>query len=96
MSIKNNKQAKSRINAFISPMNYEKINVVLEFSALGSRKLSKGEILDLALTHLFNGLDVGESLENIAINHYEALAKYNEALKFYGDEELEDNNEGGA
>lgn len=69
---------KSRINAFISPMNYNKIDELMTNSALGSRKLSKGEILDLALTHFFIGLDCGESLENIAINHYEALADVKE------------------
>lgn len=78
MSIKNNKQAKARINAFISPMNYKKIDDLMKNSALGSRKLSKGEVLDLALTHFFNGLDCGESLENIAINHYEAIADVKE------------------
>lgn len=73
---KNNRKA--RINAFISPMNYKKIDELMTNSALGSRKLSKGEILDLALTHFFIGLDCGESLENIAINHYEALADVKE------------------
>lgn len=73
----NNKDNKSRINAFISTMNYEKINDLMRCSTLGARKLTKGEVLDLALTHLFNGLDCGESLENISINHYEALADMN-------------------
>lgn len=75
---KNMNTTKSRINAFISPMNYNKIDELMTNSALGSRKLSKGEILDLALTHFFIGLDCGESLENIAINHYEALADVKE------------------
>ena len=34
-------------------------------------KLSKGAIIDLALTILFKSLDVGETLENIAIQHLE-------------------------
>lgn len=78
MSSKVNNNSKARINAFISPMNYKKIDELMINSALGSRKLSKGEILDLALTHLFNGLDCGESLEVIAINHFEALADVKE------------------
>lgn len=32
-------------------------------------KLSKGAILDLALTNLFKTLENGETLENIAIQH---------------------------
>ena len=36
-----------------------------------SMRLSKGAILDLALTNLFVSLDCGESLETIAINHLE-------------------------
>ena len=36
-----------------------------------SMKLSKGAILDLALTNLFKTLDDGESLDEIAIYHLE-------------------------
>lgn len=75
---KSEKQSKSRINAWISPMNYQKIDELMINTTLGSRKLSKGEILDLALTHFFNGLDCGENIEAIAINHYEALADVKE------------------
>ena len=41
-------------------------------------KLSKGAILDLALSNFFRALDCGESLEVIAINHFEALADVKE------------------
>lgn len=38
-----------------------------------SMTLSKGAILDLALTNFFNSLDVGESLESLAIQHLERI-----------------------
>ena len=69
---------KSRINAWISPMNYEKINELMSEGEIVSMRLSKGAILDLALTYFFNGLDCGESVENMAINHLEAIAKCKE------------------
>ena len=65
------KKDKSRINAYISNRNYEFINDLMSKGELISMKLSKGAILDLALTNLFMSLDCGESLETIAINHLE-------------------------
>ncbi len=65
------KNNKSRINAYISNRNYEFINDLMSKGELISMKLSKGAILDLALTNLFMSLDCGESLEAIAINHLE-------------------------
>lgn len=65
---------KSRINAWISKMNYKKIDKLMKNGELVSMKLSKGAILDLALTNMFNSLSSGESLENIAIQHLEAIA----------------------
>ena len=65
---------KARINAWISPMNYRKIDKLMSEVEIVSMRLSKGAILDLALTHFFNGLDCGESVENIAINHLEAVS----------------------
>lgn len=65
------KQDKSRINAFISNRNYKFIDELMSKGELISMKLSKGAILDLALTNLFISLKNGESLEDIAINHLE-------------------------
>ena len=67
---KNNKQ---RINAFISPKNYQKVTELMNGGELICMKLSKGAILDLALTNLFNSLNSGETLENIAIQHLEKV-----------------------
>jgi len=65
------KENKCRINAYISKMNYKMIDELMTKGELISMKLSKGAILDLALTNLFMSLDSGESLETIAINHLE-------------------------
>lgn len=65
------KESKCRINAFISKKNYVFIDDVKKKGELISMKLSKGAILDLALTNLQMCLQSGESLENIAINHLE-------------------------
>lgn len=62
---------KSRINAYISTKNYEKVTDLMNNETLMCMKLSKGAIIDLALTNLFKSLDVGETLENIAIQHLE-------------------------
>lgn len=67
----NGRAHKSRINAYISNRNYEFINELMSKGELISMRLSKGAILDLALTNLFMSLDCGESLETIAINHLE-------------------------
>ena len=65
------KESKCRLNAFISKKNYVFIDDVKRKGELISMKLSKGAILDLALTNLAMSLQSGESLETIAINHLE-------------------------
>lgn len=61
---------KKRINAFISKDNYEGIDKVMNNNELISMRLSKGAILDLALSNLFKTLEF-ESLESIAIQYLE-------------------------
>ncbi len=70
-SIRDKKESKCRINAHISKVNYTFIDDLMAKGELISMRLSKGAILDLALTNLFMSLDSGESLETIAINHLE-------------------------
>lgn len=70
-SDKMKENGKSRINAWISNMNYGFIDELLEEKDILGRRMSKGLILDLALTNLFVSLDSGESLDMIAINHLE-------------------------
>lgn len=41
--------------------------------SLISMTLSKGAILDLALSCFFRSIDVGESLESLAIQHLERI-----------------------
>lgn len=72
------KNNKSRINAFISKKNYQRIDELIDNGELISMRLSKGAILDLALTNLFNSLSIGESLESIAIQHLEAVSDFKE------------------
>lgn len=62
----------NRINAYISNKNYEKIDELMNNEKLISMRLSKGVILDLALTNLFKALDCGETLEALAIQHLES------------------------
>jgi len=61
---------KKRINAFISKENYEGIDKVMNDNELISMRLSKGAVLDLALSNLFKTLEY-ESLESIAIQYLE-------------------------
>lgn len=63
---------KCRINAYISQKNYLAIDELMKKEHLISMTLSKGAILDLALSCFFKALDV-ESLENIAIQHLERI-----------------------
>ncbi|MBR0058568.1 MAG: hypothetical protein IJP99_04450 [Methanobrevibacter sp.] len=56
---------------YISKNNYDKVTDLMNDEELLCMKLSKGAILDLALTNLFNSLKTGETLENIAIQHLE-------------------------
>ena len=65
------KDNKSRINAWISKMNYGFIDEIMEKRDIMGMKMSKGLILDLALTNLFISLESGESLDLIAVNHIE-------------------------
>lgn len=60
-----------RINAYISNKNYKNIDELMNNEKLISMRLSKGVILDLALTNLFRALDCGETLEALAIRHLE-------------------------
>ena len=63
---------KCRINAYISKKNYVDIDELMKNEHLISMTLSKGAILDLALSCFFNALQC-ESLENIAIQHLERV-----------------------
>ena len=62
---------KSRINAFISPRNYEAIDEIMRNNRLGTMKLSKGLILDIAIANLVHALEVGESIESLSIQFLE-------------------------
>ena len=61
-----------RINAKISKHNYVAIDGLMKKDELISMKLSKGAILDIALSTLFNALQ-HESLEALAIQHLERI-----------------------
>lgn len=66
-----------RINAKISKTNYSNIDELMKTEQLISMKLSKGAILDIALSTLFTALAVGESLESLAIQHLERIEDVN-------------------
>ena len=66
-----NKTKRCRINAYISKVNYEFIDDLMDNEKIANMRMTKGAILDLALTNLFMSLDSGESLNMIAINHLE-------------------------
>lgn len=70
------KSNKCRINAYISKKNYTAIDELIENEHLISMTMSKGAILDLALSCFFNALNV-ESLENLAIQHLERIEDLN-------------------
>lgn len=61
-----------RINAKISKENYIAIDETMKKEHLISMKLSKGAILDIALSCMFNALQC-ESLEALAIQHLERI-----------------------
>lgn len=65
-----NNNEKKRINAYISKKNHEYIDDLMMNNELLSMKLSKGAIIDLALSNLKNTLK-NESLEVIAIKYLE-------------------------
>lgn len=77
---------KCRINAYISKKNYISIDELMKKEHLISMTLSKGAILDLALSCFFKALDV-ESLENLAIQHLERIedSSIDELLRPEGD-----------
>lgn len=70
----NKESKKARINAFISPKNYEAIDEIIANNKIGTMKLSKGLVLDIALANLVHSLDVGESIEMLAIQFLEGGA----------------------
>lgn len=72
--------SKCRINAWISNKNYKAIDDLMAKGELISMRLSKGAILDLALTNFFHALECGELLESIAIQHLETIAEGDEDL----------------
>ena len=74
--VKEKDKMKCRINAHISRVNYKFIDKLMKNQNLCSIRLSKGAILDLALTNLNNALESGESLDMIAINHIERENEY--------------------
>ena len=69
--VNNKNTKKSRINAFISKNNYENIDKIIENNNLGTMKVSKGLVLDIAIAQLVQALDVGESFESLAIQFLE-------------------------
>ena len=69
--------ANCRINAKISKKNYVAIDELMKTEQLISMKLSKGAILDISLSTLFNALAVGESLDSLAIQHLERIEEVN-------------------
>jgi len=76
---------KCRINAYISQKNYVAIDELMKKEH--SPSMSKGLILDLALSNFFRAIDVGESLENLTIQHLESIGDENiESLNPEGDE----------
>lgn len=71
-----NKSRICRINAKISKQNYGAIDDLMKNEQLISMTLSKGAILDIALSCLFNSLQC-ESLENLAMQHLERIEDMN-------------------
>ena len=66
-----------RINAKISKQNYDDIDELMKNGQLISMKISKGAVLDIAVSCMFRSLESGESLESLAIQHLERLADKN-------------------
>ena len=65
------KNGRCRINAYVSKVNYAFIDDIMANHKIANMRMTKGAILDLALTNLFMSLEYGESLNMIAINHLE-------------------------
>lgn len=72
----NDTQNICRINAKISKHNYLAIDDLMKKDELISMKLSKGAILDIALSCLFNALEY-ENLESLAIQHLSRIEDMN-------------------
>ena len=72
-----NKASKCRINAYISKKNYKDIDEFIDKEHLISMTLSKGAVLDVALSTFFNAIKCGESLENLTIQHLERVEDAN-------------------
>lgn len=72
----NDTRANCRINAKISKENYLAIDDLMKKEHLISMKLSKGAILDIALSCLFNALEY-ENLESLAIQHLSRIEDMN-------------------
>lgn len=72
----NDTQNICRINAKISKHNYIAIDDLMKKDELISMKLSKGAILDIALSCLFNALEY-ENLESLAIQHLSRIEDMN-------------------
>lgn len=72
MILLRDKSNKCRINAYISKKNYIAIDELMKNERLITMSLSKGAILDIALSNFFRALDV-ESLENLTIQHLERI-----------------------
>ena len=66
------KSKKCRINAYISTKNYLAIDDLMKKERLLTMSISKGAILDIALSCFFKALDV-ESIENLTIQHLERI-----------------------
>ena len=69
-------KANCRINAKISKQNDSNINKLMKTEQLMSMTLSKGAILDIALSCLFNALEY-ENLESLAIQHLSRIEDMN-------------------
>ena len=61
-----------RINAKISRRNYVAIDDLMKKEHLSSMKMSKGLVLDIALSCLFNALE-HENLDALVIQHFSRI-----------------------
>lgn len=80
------KASKCRINAYISKKNYKDIDEFIDKEHLISMTLSKGAVLDVALSTFFNAIKCGESLENLTIQHLERVEDANIDNAIAGDD----------
>ena len=62
------KNGRCRINAYVSKVNYAFIDDFMANHKIANMRMTKGVILDIALSTLFNALQ-HESLESLAIQH---------------------------